>query len=379
MFFRFSQAEDKIINLQKGGIMAYIGVDLHTNRLTAHFKNSENKAKSASYYIDDKDMNRFIEVLKKDDHVFIEASTNTFAFSDVIKDRVKKVTVIDPFQFRVIADSGKKTDKIDAKKIAEMGKYHVETGEDFLPEVYIVDEKIRRLRSLFTTYNLITKESTMTRNRIFSLFKQNLKPFTRQYIFTIVRYDLDAAGLAEEYRLQIKVLFDILTCLEEKKVEIKKDILVCGETYQEDIDILVSISGVSVFIALGLISDYGIIDRFQNAKEFSKYLRSTPRSEISNKKRIDGKTHKSGRKLSVKLILQGMHHSLKRNPYMNNFYWRLKKGKGACKARMAVARKIFVTMFYMLKKQEYYRYMSKQLHDRKMKEYQLFLKKHKRA
>lgn len=359
--------------------MAYIGVDLHTNRLTAYFKNGEGKGKSASYDIAEKSMNRFIEALKKDDYVFIEASTNTFTFSDVIKDRVKKVMVIDPFQFRAIADSGKKTDKIDAKKIAEMGKYHVETGEDFLPEVYIVDEKIRRLRSLFTTYNLISKETTMTRNRIYSLFKQNLQPFTRHYIFEILRYNLDAADLAEEYKLQIKVLFEILECLEEKKEEIKREIFVCGSAFKADIDILVSINGVSVFIALGIIADYATIDRFQNAKQFSKYLRSTPRSEVSNKKRKDGKTHKCGRKLSVKLILQGIHHAMKDNLYMNNFYRRLRKGKGACKARMAVARKIFVTMFYMLKKREYYRYMNKPLYDRKMKEYQLFLTKHKRA
>lgn len=359
--------------------MAYIGVDLHTNRLTAHFKNKGGKTKSASYHIDSTGMKQFIKSLTKDDHVFIEASTNTFAFSDVIKERVKKVTVIDPFQFRTIVDSGKKTDKIDARKIADMGKYHVETGEDFLPEVYIVDEKIRQLRSLFTTYNLITKEITMTRNRIYSVFKQHLQPFTRHYIFRVLRYDLAAVDLAEEYQLQVQVLFDILACLEERKEVIKRKILLSGESFREDIDILVSISGVSVFIALGIIADYATIDRFQNAKQFSKYLRSTPRSEVSNRKRKDGKTHKCGRKLSVKLILQGMPHALRSNSYMNNFYWRLRKGKGACKARMAVARKMFVTMFCMLQKREYYRYMDTVLHDRKMREYQSFLKKHRKA
>lgn len=359
--------------------MAYIGVDLHTNRLTAHFKDRTGKGKTASYPIDDKGLDRFAEGLEKDDYVFVEASTTTFAFSDVIKDRVKKVTVIDPFQFRTIADSGKKTDKIDARKIAAMGKYHVETGEDFLPEVYIVNEKIRRLRSLFTTYNLVSKEITMTRNRIFSLFKQNLKPFTRQYIFGKLRDDLAAAGLAQEYELQVQVLLDLFDCLEEKKQALKETILLLGEFFRADIDLLVSISGVSVFIALSLIADYATVDRFAKAKQFSKYLRSTPRSEVSNQKRKDGKTHKSGRKLSVKYILQGMHHSLKRNAYMNNFYWRVRKGKGACKARMAVARKMFVTMFYMLKAREYYRYMDQRLHDKKMKEYELFLKKYKQS
>lgn len=358
--------------------MAYIGLDLHSNRFTAHFKEGSEKGRTASYLIDEKCryMQRFIDELKEDDYVFIEASTNTFAFSDVIKDRVKKVVVIDPYQFRQDVDRGKKTDKIDAKKIAEMGKYHVETGEKFLPEVYIVDEKIRKLRSLFTTYTLVSKEIIMMRNRIYSLFRENLKPFDRQYIFRILRHDLDVSGLDEEYKIQLKVLFEMLDHLVESRDEIKKEILLMGKYFMEDIDLLVSISGVSVFIALAMIADYATADRFQKAKQFSRYLRSTPRSEVSNERRKDGKTHKNGRKLSLKMILQGLHHSLRENSCMNKSFQRLKKGKGKCKARIAVARKLFVIIFYMLKKREYYRYMNKKLHDKKMTEYKRLLDKY---
>ena len=146
----------------------------------------------------------------------------------------------------------------------------------------------------------------------------------------------------------------------------------------EDIDILVSISGISVFTALGMISDYATIDRFQNAKQLSKYLRSTPKSEVSNEKRKDGKTQKSGRKLSMELMLQSINHFKRENPYIRKTYFRLKKGKSAGKAKVAVVRRMLVAIFYMLRNREYYRYMDKDLHNRKMKEYREFLERNKK-
>lgn len=354
--------------------MAYVGVDLHTNRFTVYFKRAVDGGKTISYPITADGLGHFVAALEKSDHVFVEASGNTFAFSDVIKEHIRQVTVIDPFQFRTVVDSGKKTDKIDARKLAEMGKYHVETGGDFLPEVYIVDEKIRRLRSLFTTYNLMNKELNMVRNRIHSLFKEHLQPLSRTEIFSRLRHDVEAIPLAAEYKLQVKVLFEVLDCLEQKRNEIKHSILLLGEFFQADIDLLVSIGGVSVFIALALIADYATIERFRKAKQFSKYLRSTPRSEISNQTRRDGKTHKSGRKVSVKMLLQGLHHTMKENDGLDRFYGRLRKAKGACKARMAATRKLFVTIFFMLKKREYYYYIHHDLHARKMQQYLRFLK-----
>jgi len=80
--------------------------------------------------------------------------------------------------------------------------------------------------------------------------------------------------------------------LEEKKEAIKQEILLLGAPYLAEIDILVSVSGISVFMVLGLIADYGTIERFKNAREFSMYLRSTPRSEVSNEKVKNGKASK---------------------------------------------------------------------------------------
>jgi transposase len=375
MLCGFSQ--EKKSKTIKGGNMAYIGVDLHSDKFTVAFRDKNNEDTLKSYCIDANEINNFKKSLKKDDYIFIEASTPTFAFTDLLKDTVKKTIVIDPFKFKAIADSRKKTDKVDARQLAKMGKYHVETDKDFLPEVYVVEKRIRKLRSLFTTFRLIKREINMTKNRIHSLFKQNLKPYSRTHIFEEIMTGLKPIDLDKEYKIQVEVLFDILSKLEEKKAEMKKRILLTGKPFIADIDILVSISGISVFTALGLISDYATVERFQNAKQFSKYLRSTPRSEESNKKVKTGKTQKSGRKLSMELMLQSINHFRKESSFIDQFYWRLRKGKGACKARTAVARKMFVAMYYMLRDRQYYRYMNKKLHDKKMREYQRFLGKNK--
>lgn len=356
--------------------MAYIGVDLHSDKFTAAFRDKTNKDTLKSYYMSEYE--NFKRKLKKDDYVFLEASTPTFAFTDLLKDKVKKTIVIDPFKFKAIADSRKKTDKIDARQLARMGKYHVETDKDFLPEVHVVEKRIRKLRSLFTTFRLIKREINMNKNRIHSLFKQNLKPYSKQHIFDEIMTGLKPIDLDEEYKVQVEVLFDVLSKLEEKKAEIKKKILLTGEPFLPDIDILVSISGVSVFTALGLISDYATVERFKNAKKFSKYLRSTPKSEESNKKVKTGVTQKSGRKLSMELMLQSINHFRRESSFIDEFYWKLRKGKGACKARTAVVRKMFVAMYYMLRDREYYRYMNKTSHDRKIREYKRFLDKNKK-
>jgi len=79
--------------------MAYIGVDLHSDKFTADFRDKTNNDTLKSYYIDRNEIDNFRKGLNKDDYIFIEASTPTFAFIDLLKDTVKKAIVIDPFKF----------------------------------------------------------------------------------------------------------------------------------------------------------------------------------------------------------------------------------------------------------------------------------------
>ena len=69
----------------------------------------------------------------------------------------------------------KKTDKIDAEKLTIYLKMCKVSGEDLILPVYLPEQIIQDLRSLFTTYNLIKRHIGSIKNRIHALLKQNLR------------------------------------------------------------------------------------------------------------------------------------------------------------------------------------------------------------
>lgn len=360
--------------------MSYIGIDLHSNNFTCNFFKEGNSSNMITYPLNEDSLKRFYTKLSKEDYISVEASTNTFSFCDLIKDKVKDVLVINPLQFQIIHNSGKKTDKIDAFKLSKMLKYHVESDNDFLPTVYVPEENARKLRALFTTYKLYKKQITSLKNRIHSILKQNLKPYNKKYIFSSDKrneiLNLDIAG---EYKIQIKMLYETVEHLEKKAEEIKKEILYTGKNHKEEIEILTSVHGISPFVAIALISDYVQIDRFKNGKHFSSYLRSTPKVDSSNDTTHIGKTHKQGRKLSISLLLQSITHFKKINPNIESFYEKKTKGKSKGKVRMAIVRKMFVSIYYMLRDKKYYRYRNIKTHQNKLSMYENFIKKYEKT
>ena len=65
--------------------MRYVGIDLHTNQLTACFlKNNQETSRISFKFITPKGLKMFVEKnLTKEDYIVLEASTNTFSFYDL--------------------------------------------------------------------------------------------------------------------------------------------------------------------------------------------------------------------------------------------------------------------------------------------------------
>ena len=359
--------------------MAYIGIDLHSDKFTFNFDGC--KLLRETYALEDPMLEQFYEKISKEDYVVLEASTNSFEFYDRIKDKVNEVYIVNPNKMRIISETSKKTDKIDAEKLRKLLKYHVENDNEFLPTVYVPTEEIRELRGLFTTYKLYKKQIAQMKNRIHSLIKQSLNGHRykgKEIGEKLIEKVLKDEKIKEIYREQIKVIYDTMKIMKEHVKEIKEKILWKGRKYKEDIDILTSIRGISVFIAIGLISDYGTIERFKNAKQFTSYLRSVPKVDGSNSRIYIGKTKKDGRRLTMSLLIQSLYQVLKQESFLRDFYIKKQYGKSKGKVRMAVVRKLLVAIYYMLRDKKYYRYMDEKNHNSKMKEYDRFLRRYEK-
>ena len=356
--------------------MKFVGIDLHTNRFTCCYLSDNSKEKQTeSFELDPAGLRKFYSTIDKDAYVLVEATINTFSFVALFKDLVKEVIVANTYQLKSVGVPGKKTDKLDAAKLAEKLKAQIISGVEQIVPVTIPPKEIRDLRALFATYRILRKEIGQTKNRIHSLLKENLYPFTKEYIFG-KKARKEIRNISTDYLLsfQINLLMDSLEQLEEAFEKLVVEIMKAGAQFMPQIEILTSMTGISVITAIAVIADVSDVSRFRNSKHFASYLRSAPRVESSNDKTIIKSTTKAGRKLSITLLSQSLNHFRDNNKILNQFYERSKLGKKKGVVRMALCRKVITQVYQMLKKQEYHYFCNPVLHEKKLTEYKRFLK-----
>jgi len=356
--------------------MKFVGIDLHTNRFTCCYLDEEGNREMRTYELNRTDIKLFKEsVDQHSTYVLLEATINSFAFVKLIAKHVRQVIVANTFELKSISFTNKKTDRVDAYKLARILKSQIMSGEEQIQPVVVPPEDIQLLRSLFTTYRLMRKQIGAVKNRIHSLLKQNLLPFTKEYIFGKKRRK-EIRGLCEgkaALDFQVNFLFDQLEHLEQKTEEVKGKILEQGSRYMKEIDIITSMKGISVFTAIAIIADIITVKRFSNSKKFSNYLRSTPKVESSNEKTIIKSTNKCGRKVAITLLSQSLNHYRDASPYARRWSERLRQYKKPGVVRMALCRKMICEIYQMLKKEEYHYFRDPLNHRMKMEEYFRFL------
>lgn len=130
------------------------------------------------------------------------------------------------------------------------------------------------------------------------------------------------------------------------------------------IELLTSMKGVSVFIAIAIIVDIIDVSRFKNSKHFMSYLRSAPMWTT----RIPR---------SVSLLMQSLNHVMRTSLKLRRWYVRLSEYKKAGLVRTGLRRRVFAEIYQLLKKGEYHYGRDPQNHELKMAHYQRFLEQQK--
>ncbi len=339
--------------------MSCIAIDLHTDCFTeARRKDGDDSKKKTvkKYLLGDESFTNFKKTLTQNDYVAIEATTNAFWVHDQIAPFVKKVIVLDTNKVNF---KGNKTDSNDAKKLLDILEYFIYVqGENEIPQVYVPNEEVRKLRELFATYSLYKKNVCQLKNRIHSLLKQHghivsKSSMTRKKGRKVV-LELDKNNISQ---IEIELLMNQIENLEEDVKIITELIADIGkESFHKELSIIMTIPGFSFLTALALISDIADINRFSTAKKFCSYLRVAPKIKESNKTTHMGHINRNSRPLTLSLLTQSVSHFRHSSKYFESFYDRLKEGKGYGKTRVALIRKILVCTYYMLKRNEEFKW-----------------------
>jgi len=356
----------------------FYGIDLHTDSFKAAILvENKDEVTMETVSLKTEAFKKFLCKLTHEDYVAVEASTNTFWFVDQVKEYVKEVYVVDPYKFSIIANSRKKTDNIDATKLAKKLKYYIcyDKSADEFPTIYIPSKEVSELRSMFVTYEILKKQACMTKNRIRSLFRQNgVFGFSKENLsYKHIQDKIKDLSVSETLSVQITILLSTLNSLENEKKNIKKAILKKGKIFYREIRILTSIRGVSPFLAIAIMSDIADINRFANAKKLCSYLRTAPRIDASGNTAHIGKVNKQSRTLTASLMTESIKHFIDSSDRLHRFYFDKRKGKSAGKVRVAIMRKIIVIIYNMLKENKMYYYVDEKNHASKLKQYESVL------
>jgi transposase len=120
--------------------IGYLGLDIHKRHVMVAAVNAQQKLILKPIKVAVQDFGLWAESnLSSDDEVALEASSNAWAFHDLLENCVAKVVVANPQKIKLISASASKTDRQDALILAKL------LAANLLPAVWIP-------RSMFAIY-----------------------------------------------------------------------------------------------------------------------------------------------------------------------------------------------------------------------------------
>jgi len=320
----------------------YDGVDLHKNNFQVCYLGKKEE-KQSTYRVSQEGIKKFKLDLKKTDKVGIEATGNARYLAGEIAEAVKRVVIINPWQFKVISQSVKKTDSEDAKTIA---KY---LSKDLVPEVRMRSKRDQQISSLITTRDKLVKLRTTLKNKIHGILSMN-GYVTKKEMFSSAKSlkriaDLD---LDEAYKFELQVISEQIESLNKSIEKITEELTRRGKGLKGYRN-LKSITGIGDISATIMLNTIGEVKDFDNEDKLSAYFGIVPRVSNSNETIRHGRITKMGNKIARTALVQSTLIAIRYNPYLRAFYDRLKAKKGSGKAIIATSRKLLAIIYRALK------------------------------
>jgi transposase len=264
---------------------------------------------------------------------------------ELIEQLGHEVVLAHPKETRIIARRKVKTDAKDSEALA----YLLQLG--WLPTAYVPPKEIRDLRELVRLHVYLVHERTRFKNKVRAelakhQFRLAVNPFTRR----------GKEKLAELDSRTIRACMDIMESLDRNIKELERELKSrAGES--EEAKLLMTIQGVGYFSALAVLAELGDIRRFPDEKKVCAYAGIIPSVHQSGNTRRLGHVTREGSPLLRWVLVQcaWMHLYHARETRLTKFFWRIARRKGPKVAILAMARKLLVTMYWMLRRGEEFR------------------------
>ncbi|MCC6809722.1 MAG: IS110 family transposase [Deltaproteobacteria bacterium] len=283
--------------------------------------------------------------------VVFEAGNQMKWIAETLKKQPKvEVHVVHPNEVKWIAESGgKKTDKVDAKKLA-----HLARGDMLPRKVHIVEGRTREMRELVSArVQLMNKRVSMI-NTLRGYIKQEGIRLGEKFFgqedwqeqLEKKKVSAPLKAIIKAFRSSIEALCDSEHEIAERLTKIK----------DERTELLETIPAIGKLSSRTLVSAIDDAKRFDNRKAVANYGALTPTVYQSGDSVQMGRINRDGRHEVRRVMLQCAHTvarmSSPASKPLRTFFERIEKKRGKKKAIVAVARKLLTIAYGVLKSGE---------------------------
>jgi transposase len=277
----------------------------------------------------------------------VEATASYEWLVALIEPLAEKVVLAHPGKLRVIAESVKKTDKLDAQVLAEF------LARDMIPEAHRPTPRQREHRALVRHRQYLKQTATALKNKM----RRVLADYNadRKDLFTAGVWNRAAAGagLSGGDRFVLEQLHALWRRLEEQVTELgrrlKEFAMAAPRREAEARAKLATIPGVGPVTVDVVVSELGDVGRFKSVKAVCAYAGLVPAVRQSGGKAKGLRITKEGSPLLRWALVEAAWRVIRQSAAWRRIYERIRGRAGGKRAVVAVARRLLTVMAAMLR------------------------------
>jgi transposase len=321
----------------------YIGLDVHKHYLIALGVDDELNIVLPVRRVELTRLEAWMKkTLTQQDEIVLEMTTNTWQLYDELCEHAGKVIVVHPPHVALITRSQVMNDKIAASILARL------LAKGLLLGIWVPPQEVRELRGLVAQRKKMTGLATQAKNRLHAVLQRHHlvppegNPFyasQQRWWLTLplgalekvnVQSDLDTLHFAEAQRMQLTSMMEEIA------------------SQQEQVTRLLQIPGFGVVTAVTVWAAIGDIQRFVDPQRLVGYAGLGTRVHDSGMSTRTGRITKAGRRDLRVVLIEAAQVAANSHPHWKAELARLQPRLGRNKAIVAIARKLLITVWYVL-------------------------------
>jgi transposase len=327
--------------------MLIIGCDFHPKFQQIAYMNTETGEYGERRLLHVQEATLFYESLRGQQVLIgVEATGNFRWFQRLLSRLGHQLLLGDPSEIRAGSPRKQKTDKRDARHILKL------LMEDRFPVVWQPPLDNLEMRQLLRHRDWLVRLRTKVKNQLDSLAKNEGLLGARVWCAKR-RQQIEALPLSG-WRQQRRE--DLLALLEDlnQRVEPLNEAVKQATQENTEASLLMTHPGVGPIVSLAYVLIIGDWRRFQRGKHVSSYLGLIPSEESSSDKRRLGKISKQGSTLLRWLLVEAASKAQQSDADWHRIYLRLSLTKHHGVAKVAIAHKLAVRLYWMLRSGQTY-------------------------